>query len=75
MSKLSQEQLLDIYDEVFTLTHSDSFKCAEVNDLLFDADYYFFDQPKEGWYNSLKKYCDDNNIDMTEFNINQQIIN
>ena len=50
----TKEQLIEMYDEVFSNTHSDSFKTAEMKDLLFDKDYWFMEIRKENWEESLK---------------------
>ena len=50
----TKEQLMEMYDEVFSNIHSDSFKTAEMKDLLFDKDYWFMEIRKENWEENLK---------------------
>ena len=59
----TQEQLIEMYNEVFSSTHSDGFKIAEMKDLLFDKDYWFMESRKENWEENLK-------IKLQEFGIN-----
>ena len=50
----TKEQLIEMYNEVFSTTHSDGFKIAEMKDLLFDKNYWFMEQRKENWEENLK---------------------
>ena len=59
----TQGQLIEMYNEVFSSTHSDGFKIAEMKDLLFDKDYWFMESRKENWEENLK-------IKLQEFGIN-----
>lgn len=59
----TEEQLIEMYNEVFSTTHSDSFKTAEMKNLLFDKNYWFMEQRKENWEENLK-------TKLKEFSIN-----
>ena len=50
----TQEQLIEMYNEVFSSTHSDGFKISEMKQLLFDKDYWFMESRKENWEEKLK---------------------
>lgn len=52
---ISREHLIELYDCVFTQVHSDSFKCDEMKDLIYDSDYSFLAIPKNNWKESLIK--------------------
>jgi len=54
--KLTDEQLLKCYDIVFSKTHSDGFKIAEIKDVLYDPEYSFLESPKENWKENLGEY-------------------
>ncbi len=65
--KLTREQLIECFECVFTSTHSDGFKEAEMKDLLYNSDYKFLTKPKEGWEDELK-------LKLNSFGINYPII-
>jgi hypothetical protein len=67
---LTQEQLLEIYELVFTQTHSDGFKTSEIKTLLFDKDYWFLEKPKENWKKDLFEYLNKINYDMKNLKMN-----
>lgn len=52
--ELTREQLIDCYECVFTNTHSDGFKSAEMKDLISNKNYWFLEKPKEDWESSLR---------------------
>lgn len=53
---LTNEQLLHCYDIVFSTTHSDGFKTAEMHDLLFEDGYRFMERPNVNWKHELRTY-------------------
>jgi hypothetical protein len=53
-SKPTRDQLITCYDCVFTRTHSDGFKEAEMKDLIYDPTYHFLERPKDGWEDCLR---------------------
>lgn len=70
----TDRQLLEIYDLVFSSTHSNNFKTSEIKDLLFESDYLFFEKPKENWKSDLINYLDSNGIDKSNLNTNKALI-
>lgn len=67
---MKEQQLLEIYDLVFSSVHSEGFKIAEVKTLLFDKDYWFLERPKESWENDLMMYLDVMGYDKSQLNMN-----
>lgn len=53
---LTDEELIECFGLVFSSTHSDGFKKAEMRDLLFTEGYWFMERPKEDWLNNLVSY-------------------
>jgi hypothetical protein len=72
---LEMENLIEIYDIIFSSTHSNSFKISEIKSLLFDDEYTFGERPKENWYQNLINYLEDLNFDLSKLNINRDLIN
>ena len=70
----TEKQLLEIYDLVFSSTHSNGFKTSEIKDLLFEPDYWFLEKPKENWKSDLINYLDSNGIDKSNLNANKALI-
>ena len=70
----TEQQLLEIYDLVFSSTHSNGFKTSEIKDLLFESDYWFLEKPKENWKSDLINYLDSNGIDKSNLNANKALI-
>lgn len=70
----TEHQLLEIYDLVFSSTHSNGFKTSEIKDLLFESDYWFLEKPKENWKSDLINYLDSNGIDKSNLNANKALI-
>ena len=70
----TEQQLLEIYDLVFSSTHSNGFKTSEIKDLLFESDYWFLEKPKENWKSDLINYLDSNGIDKSKLNANKALI-
>ena len=70
----TEQQLLEIYDLVFSSTHSNGFKTSEIKDLLFESDYLFLEKPKENWKSDLINYLDSNGIDKSNLNANKALI-
>ena len=70
----TEQQLLEIYDLVFSSTHSNGFKTSEIKDLLFEPDYWFLEKPKENWKSDLINYLDSNGIDKSNLNANKALI-
>ena len=64
--ELTREQLIECYDCVFTRTHSDGFKSAEMKDLITDKDYCFLEQPKEGWEIALRSKLNELGFELDE---------
>ncbi len=52
--KPTREQLIELYDCVFTDVHSDGFKEAEMTALIYDSEYWFMARPKDGWNDALR---------------------
>ena len=71
---ITEQQLLDIYDLVFSSVHSDGFKISEIKTLLFDNDYWFLEKPKEFWKKDLIQYLNSIQYDKTQLNINPNIL-
>lgn len=71
--KLTEQQLLEIYDLVFSSVHSNGFKTAEIKDLLFENSYWFMERPKENWKENTMKYLDTIEYDKSLLNINPNI--
>lgn len=67
---LTEEQLLEIYDLVFTTIHSVGFKTSEIKTLLFDKEYWFMERPKENWKEDIMNYLDTINYDKSLLNMN-----
>lgn len=72
---LAETDYLKIYDLIFTETHSEGFKIAEVRTLLEDPEYCFLDKPREGWLLSLKNYLDSKAMIFSDFNMNLEMLN
>ena len=70
----TEQQLLEIYDLVFSSVHSNGFKTSEIKDLLFESDYWFLEKPKENWKSDLINYLDSNRIDKSNLNANKALI-
>lgn len=70
----TEQQLLEIYDLVFSSTHSNGFKTSEIKDLLFESDYWFLEKPKENWKSDLISYLDSNGIDKSNLDANKSLI-
>jgi len=70
MSDLTTQQLLEIYDLVFSDIHSEGFKTSEIKALLFDNTYWFLKRPKENWKENLVQYLNSINYDMSLLNMN-----
>ena len=70
----TEQQLLEIYDLVFSSVHSSGFKTSEIKDLLFESDYWFLEKPKENWKSDLTNYLDSNGIDKSNLNTNKALI-
>ena len=70
----TEQQLLEIYDLIFSSTHSNGFKTSEIKDLLFESDYWFLEKPKENWKSDLINYLDSNGIDKSNLNANKALI-
>lgn len=68
--KPTREQLLEIYDLVFHYTHSPGFKIAEINNLLFENDYWFLEPPVKSWKTDLMTYLDKIGYDKSNLNMN-----
>jgi hypothetical protein len=62
--KPNRVQLIECYNCVFENTHSDSFKEAEMKDLLFNKDYWFLNRPKEGWEQALRNKLNEMGFDL-----------
>lgn len=71
---MTQEDLLKIYDLVFSSVHSNGFKISEIKDLLFNDDYWFLERPKDDWHKSIIDYLDSINYDKSLLKINPKII-
>ena len=69
-TELTDAQLIECFDLVFSSTHSEGFKKAEMRDLIFDKDYWFLEKPKDGWLTNLNHYLRTVSFDMslTSFN-------
>lgn len=64
--KLTREQLIELYDCVFSEVHSPGFKEAEMKDLIGDIGYYFIRKPIPGWLDKLKS-----KLESFDFDLNQ----
>lgn len=71
---MTEKQIQEIYQIVFGDGHSESFRRAEIKDLLFNDDYWFLRMPKENWEQDLSNYLNAENIDRSCFNMNRNII-
>ena len=71
---LTTDQLLSIYDLVFSSVHSNGFKTAEIKTLLFDDEYWFLEQPKEDWYSGIMSYLEVIGYDKSLLKINPKLI-
>ena len=70
MSDLTAEQLLEIYDLVFSEIHSEGFKIAEIKVLLYDNTYWFLTKPKDNWKQDLTQYLISINYDKSQLDMN-----
>lgn len=71
----SDEQMIALYNMIYGLTHKDSFKVAEMRDLLFDDEYFFsYERPKPGWYDTTVAYLTEQGYDISNFNIKPSIM-
>jgi len=68
-NELTDEQLIECFDIVFSSTHSPGFKKAEIMDLLFEPSYWFLEKPKDGWLRMLVNY-----LRSIEFNIDATVL-
>lgn len=50
----TDDQLVEMYNQVFTNTHSRGFMIGEMKGLLFDKDYWFMEPKKLDWEENLK---------------------
>ena len=71
---LTEDQLLEIYDLVFSQTHSPGFKKSEIRSLLFDCEYSFLERPKENWYKNLMEYLEEIGYNCDKLEMNPAII-
>lgn len=71
--ELTTQNLLEIYDLVFTNVHSNGFKCAEIKCLLFDSDYWFLEKPKDNWKASLMSYLETIGYDKGNLKLNPKL--
>jgi hypothetical protein len=71
---LTDQNLLEIYDLVFSSVHSDGFKKAEVKTLLFDKEYWFLEKPNQNWKKDLMSYLDGINYDKSQLKMNPDIL-
>ncbi len=71
---MTENQLLEIYDLVFSTIHSVGFKTSEIKTLLFDEDYWFLEKPKDNWYQSIINYFKKNDLDTSILKINKRLI-
>lgn len=67
---LTEQQLLHIYDIVFSKVHSNGFKTSEVRSLLFNRDYWFLEKPNENWYDSVTEYLQSIDFDLSLLKMN-----
>jgi hypothetical protein len=72
---LTEQQLLEIYNIVFSDVHSNGFKTAEVRTLLFDRDYWFMQKPKENWYENVIEFLKSINFDLSLLQMNRLFTN
>ena len=72
---LTEQQLLEIYDIVFSDVHSNGFKTAEVRTLLFDRGYWFMQKPKENWYENVIEFLKSINFDLSLLQMNRLFTN
>ena len=70
MSELTAEQLLEIYDVVFSEVHSEGFKTSEIKALLYDNTYWFLIKPKDNWKQDLTQYLISINYDKSQLDMN-----
>jgi hypothetical protein len=66
---MERKQLVECYDCVFTDTHSDGFKEAEMKDLIYDPTYTFMVKPKENWETSLREKLSEMDIDLSSLRV------
>lgn len=71
---MTEEQIQEIYQIVFGDGHSASFRKAEVKHLLFSDSYWFLRKPKDNWEENLSNYLNAENINRSDFNINQDLL-
>ena len=64
--KLSREQLIELFDCVFTSVHSPGFKESEMKSLIYDSEYRFLERPKEGWESLLRAKINEMGFDLDE---------
>lgn len=68
---LTVDELIYIYDLVFSTVHSDGFKIAEARSLLYDQEYWFAEKPKDGWKDSVLSYLDSIDFNKSLINLNK----
>ena len=71
---LTENQLIEIYELVFSQVHSVGFKVSEIKTLLFDKDYWFLERPNESWYKNVINYLQLIGYDTSLLNINPLLI-
>jgi hypothetical protein len=71
---LTDNQLVEIYELVFSEVHSFGFKVSEIKNLLFDKDYWFLERPNESWYKNVINYLQLIGYDTSLLNINPLLI-
>lgn len=71
---LTNEQLLEVYDLVFTSVHSNGFKIAETKDLLYEPTYSFLEIPKKGWLKNIMSYFNSIGYDTEQLKMNDALV-
>lgn len=61
--KISNENLVECFDLVFSKVHSKGFKIAEISNLLYSDDYQFLEVPRENWKTNLRLFLYTINVD------------
>jgi len=65
--EFKKEDLVKLYDCVFSSNHSDGFKAAEIKDLLTDKRYFFMEKPKKNWAKELNRRLIELGYEPTEY--------
>lgn len=73
--ELTDDQLIEIFDLVFTSIHSSGFRKSEAHSLLFDSEYWFLERPKQNWQSNIITYLDAIGFDKSKLNINPHFLN